>query len=86
VSDLRGCHDPQIPRAYPVDEHTKTEASAALAAIALTVSDAFRMMMVRIAREKALPFEPLVPNPKAVDAVREAVGASCPASRRLTPL
>jgi DNA-damage-inducible protein J len=29
-------------------------------------------MMVRIAREKALPFEPLVPNPKTVGAVREA--------------
>jgi len=38
----------------------------------LTVSDAFPMMMVRIAREKALPFEPLVPNPEAIAAMREA--------------
>ena len=28
----------------------------------LTVSDAFRIMLTRIARERALPFEPLVPN------------------------
>jgi DNA-damage-inducible protein J len=36
------------------------------------VSDAFRMMMTRIAREKALPFEPLVPNEETVTAMREA--------------
>ena len=38
----------------------------------LTLSDAFRMLMKRIAREKALPFEPLVPNPETVAAMREA--------------
>lgn len=38
----------------------------------LTVSDAFRLMMVRIAAEKALPFEPLVPNEKSIAAMREA--------------
>ncbi len=45
-----------------IDEKVKDEASAVLAAIGLTVSDAFRLMMVRIAAEKRLPFEPLVPN------------------------
>lgn len=39
-----------------IDEHTKTEAAAVLETMGLTASDAFRMMMVRIAREKALPF------------------------------
>ena len=38
----------------------------------LTVSDAFRMMLTRVAREKALPFEPLVPNAKTVAAMKEA--------------
>jgi DNA-damage-inducible protein J len=38
----------------------------------LTVSDAFRLMMVRIAKEKALPFEPLVPNKTTIQAMREA--------------
>ena len=38
----------------------KEEASVVLAAMGLTVSDAFRIMLTRIAGEKALPFEPLV--------------------------
>ncbi|MDE0254986.1 MAG: type II toxin-antitoxin system RelB/DinJ family antitoxin, partial [Rhodospirillaceae bacterium] len=40
-----------------IDEKTKEEAAAVLDAIGLTVSDAFRLMMVRIAAEKRLPFE-----------------------------
>jgi DNA-damage-inducible protein J len=43
-----------------------------LAAMGLTVSDAFRLMMVRIAAEKALPFDPLVPNRKTITAIKEA--------------
>ncbi len=30
------------------------------------------MMMVRISREKALPFEPLVPNAETIAAMKEA--------------
>ena len=55
-----------------IDERIKSEASAVLASIGLTASDAFRMMMTRIAREKALPFEPLVPNEETIAAMREA--------------
>lgn len=55
-----------------VDEHIKEEASAVLAAMGLTVSDAFRIMLTRIAREKALPFEPLIPNETTIAAMREA--------------
>ena len=40
-----------------IDGQIKVEAEAVLASIGLTVSDAFRMMMMRIAKEKALPFE-----------------------------
>jgi addiction module RelB/DinJ family antitoxin len=39
----------------------KKSASAVLKRIGLTTSDAFRLMMVRIAAEKKLPFDPLVP-------------------------
>jgi DNA-damage-inducible protein J len=53
-----------------IDEQTKTEASAVLKAMGLTVSDAFRMLMIRIAREKALPFEPLIPNEETIEAIR----------------
>ena len=38
----------------------------------LTVSDAFRIMLTRIAREKVLPFEPLVPNEETIQAMKEA--------------
>ncbi|MQU46093.1 type II toxin-antitoxin system RelB/DinJ family antitoxin [Pseudomonas helleri] len=55
-----------------IDEHIKEEAAAVLATMGLTVSDAFRMMMTRIAQEKALPFEPLVPNAETVAARKEA--------------
>jgi len=37
-----------------------------------TVSDAFRLLLVRIAREKALPFEPLVPNAETIEAMKAA--------------
>ena len=55
-----------------IDERIKTEAAAVLEAMGLTVSDAFRLMMVRIAKEKALPFEPLVPNAKTIAALKAA--------------
>jgi DNA-damage-inducible protein J len=55
-----------------IDGHVKEEAEAVLASIGLTVSDAFRMMMMRIAADKALPFEPLIPNAKTVEAMKAA--------------
>jgi DNA-damage-inducible protein J len=55
-----------------IDEQTKNEAAAVLAAMGLTVSDAFRLLMVRVAKEKALPFEPLSPNAKTIRAMKEA--------------
>jgi DNA-damage-inducible protein J len=38
----------------------------------LTVSEAFRVLLTRVAREKALPFEPLVPNVTPIEAMKEA--------------
>ena len=55
-----------------IDEKVKDEATAVLAAIGLTVSDAFRLMMVRIATEKRLPFEPLVPYAETIEAMKAA--------------
>jgi DNA-damage-inducible protein J len=54
------------------DIKTEAEAEAVLASMGLTVSEAFRMMMVRIATEKALPFEPLIPNAETIEAMRAA--------------
>lgn len=55
-----------------IDEHIKEEATVVLAAMGLTVSDAFRIMLTRVAREKALPFEPLVPNDETIKAMKQA--------------
>lgn len=55
-----------------IDGHIKIEAEAVLAAIGLTSSDAFRMLMMRIAKEKVLPFEPLVPNDETIEAMKAA--------------
>jgi DNA-damage-inducible protein J len=55
-----------------IDERIKNEAAAVLAAMGLTVSDAFRLMMIKIANEKALPFEPLVPNEETIEAMKAA--------------
>ena len=55
-----------------IDERVKEEAAAILAATGLTVSDAFRMMLMRVVADRALPFGPLVPNPDTVAAMQEA--------------
>ena len=61
-----------------IDERIKAEASAVLGAMGLTASDAFRMMMTRIAAEKALPFSPLVPNAEAIAAMEEHLHGPLP--------
>ena len=55
-----------------IDGKIKEEAAAVLAEIGLTVPDAFRPMMMRIAAEKRLPFEPLIPNEETVEAMEAA--------------
>lgn len=55
-----------------IDEHIKNEATIVLASVGLTVSDAFRLMLTRVAREKAMPFDPLIPNEETIEAMREA--------------
>ena len=55
-----------------IDEKIKEEAAAVLDTFGLTVSDAFRLMMVRIATEKRLPFELLVPNEETLAAMQAA--------------
>jgi DNA-damage-inducible protein J len=55
-----------------IDAETKAEASAVLASIGLTVSDAVRLMLKRVVAEKALPFEPLVPSAETIEAIKAA--------------
>ena len=55
-----------------VNKDVKEEASVVLAAMGLTVSDAVRLLLTRVAREKALPFAPLIPNAETIAAMQEA--------------
>lgn len=55
-----------------INEQIKEEAAVVLSEIGLTLSDAFRLLLIRIAREKALPFEPLVPNSTTLEAIEAA--------------
>ena len=55
-----------------VDQKTKQRATKALAAMGISVSDAVRILLVRVAAEKALPFEVKIPNATTVKAMRAA--------------
>ena len=55
-----------------INPEIKDEATIVLRAIGLTVSDAVRLMLTRVAHEKALPFEPLIPNQATIAAMKEA--------------
>ena len=55
-----------------VDEKTKQRAKKTLAAMGMSVSDAVRLLLVRVVAEKALPFDVKVPNATTVKAMRAA--------------
>lgn len=55
-----------------IDEHIKEEASVVLAAMGLTISGVFRIMLTRVAHEHALPFDSLIPNAATIAAMKEA--------------
>jgi DNA-damage-inducible protein J len=55
-----------------VDEKVKEDAARTLAAMGMSVSDAVRILLVRVAAEKALPFAVRVPNTAAVKAMQAA--------------
>ena len=54
-----------------IDQATKDRAAAALEAMGLSISDAIRLLMLRIADEKRLPFDVKVPNAESVRAMQQ---------------
>ena len=69
-----------------IEENIKNEAAIVLATMGLTLSDAFRLLLTRVAREKALPFEPLIPNEETIEAMREARKGGLPSAKSVTEL
>jgi len=55
-----------------IDKRVKAQAAKTLAAMGLSVSDAVRVLLTRVAAEKALPFEVKVPNAETAAAIQEA--------------
>jgi DNA-damage-inducible protein J len=53
-----------------VDQKMKQRATKTLAAMGMSMSDAVRMLLVRVVAEKALPFDVKVPNATTVKAMR----------------
>jgi DNA-damage-inducible protein J len=54
-----------------IDSETKERATAALEAMGLSVSDAIRLLMLRIADEQRLPFTVQVPNSLSAKALED---------------
>jgi DNA-damage-inducible protein J len=54
-----------------VDEDLKARASDTLEKMGLSLSDAVRLLLTRIAAEQALPFEVRVPNAETVASIKE---------------
>jgi DNA-damage-inducible protein J len=69
-----------------VEKRIKTQAAKTLAAMGLSVSDAVRVLLTRVAAEKALPFEVRVPNTKTAAAMREARKGGLPSFKSVSDL
>ena len=54
-----------------IDSDTKVRATEVLDAMGLSVSDAIRLLLLRVADEKQLPFAVQVPNTTTVKAMKE---------------
>lgn len=54
-----------------IDSETKERAADALESMGLSISDAIRILMLRIADEQRMPFEVRVPNTKTQQAINE---------------
>jgi DNA-damage-inducible protein J len=54
-----------------IDTATKERATDALDAMGLSISDAIRLLMLRVADERRLPFEVKVPNAATRKAITE---------------
>jgi DNA-damage-inducible protein J len=56
-----------------INPATKRKAAAALAAMGLSISDAIRLLLLRVADEQRLPFEVNAPNAASVEAMNELI-------------
>ncbi len=54
-----------------IDKDTKARAKKALQAMGLSMSDAIRLLLLRVANEQRMPFTIQVPRPATIKAMKE---------------
>lgn len=69
-----------------IDEQIKEEATVVLAAMGLTLSDAVRLLLTKVAHEHALPFDPLIPNATTIAAMKETRAGNLPRANSIAEL
>lgn len=69
-----------------IDTDTKQRASDALAAMGLSISDAIRLLMLRVVDERRLPFEIKAPNATTRKAIAELEAAKGKRSKNVAAL
>lgn len=72
-----------VPITTQIDDEVKAEASAVLASMGLTIPDAIRMLLTKVAQDHQLPFDPFVPNADTVAAMMEARRDALPSARNM---
>ncbi|MBQ6657343.1 MAG: type II toxin-antitoxin system RelB/DinJ family antitoxin [Ottowia sp.] len=63
---------------HDIPAEAQARASAVLANMGLTVTDAVRLLLTRIANDKKLPFEPFTPGATTIAAMQEARHGTLP--------
>ena len=69
-----------------INKRVKMKAAKTLAAMGLSVSDAVRVLLTRVATEKALPFEIKVPNAATAAAMQDARKGGLPSFTTVSAL
>jgi DNA-damage-inducible protein J len=69
-----------------IDARTKERAATALQAMGLTISDAIRLLLLRVADERRLPFEVKAPNVRTRRAMNDLIAGKGKRSRSAAAL
>lgn len=69
-----------------VDNSIKTTAAYILKESGLTISDAIRLMLTKIARENIVPLDMIMPNSKTISAIKEARSSKLPSFNSIDSL
>ncbi|KYC29285.1 DNA-damage-inducible protein J [Sterolibacterium denitrificans] len=69
-----------------IDSETKDKATAALQAMGLSVSDALRILLRRVAADQAFPLELKVPNAETRAAIEELESGNLPRAHSVAEL